>query len=660
VTASLSPLLGVMQFERPPVSFENWNTLYILTFKFLQDAGGFAMIGIVLWSFYAVLNPVYDTSATGYRNNRNLSKWMLLPGAIALSLYLVSLGLMIMIGSDPIINEATATVVLFGGRITPMMRMFEIALALAGLFALIGFAGPFVADCFHMKWRRIYAIAKLSFKEAIRRKVVYVFLGILFLYLFPARWFFQEKLEDEIKTIVNVTTRGMNLLLISVGLLLASFSIPSDIKNLTIYTIVTKPVEKFEIVIGRFLGYLGLVTAALVLWTGFGLVIIGVGNVSDEAKAESMKARVANYGFLQFKHKTKGFEGAGIDVGREDGLRKYIPGHPQSNYRALFSYTSVPSGYLSNSNDAIPLEFAFDIYRTTKGDENKGVLVTFDVLTHQWDPAKEADYIKEVSEAKLAFPRPESKTQWAKANELAEKYGRFSYNKFEIYDYHTSAIYVPTGLFKNANQGTVSESNGLQIPGLQPVRFQIQVKCETPSQFIGATRYDMYLLESEGNFALNYFKGAIGVWCRCVLAIGIGIAISTYLAGVLSFLTTLGLLIAGFFQEFLFEVAFGKATGGGPLESLTRLVKNTTAAGELDQTPTVQVLLFLDQGFGWIFRRVLDVIPDTDRFGLSDYVAQGFNIGFEVIFLNVVFLAAYMLPWMLAAYYFMKGREIAA
>ena len=43
----------------------------------------------------------------------------------------------------------------------------------------------------------------------------------------------------------------MNVLLISVGMLLAAFSIPTDIKNLTIHTIVTKPVERFEIVLGR-------------------------------------------------------------------------------------------------------------------------------------------------------------------------------------------------------------------------------------------------------------------------------------------------------------------------------------------------------------------------------------------------------------------------
>ena len=49
----------------------------------------------------------------------------------------------------------------------------------------------------------------------------------------------------------------MNILLLFPAALLAAFSIPNDIKNQNIYTIVTKPVERFEIVLGRFLGYLG-------------------------------------------------------------------------------------------------------------------------------------------------------------------------------------------------------------------------------------------------------------------------------------------------------------------------------------------------------------------------------------------------------------------
>ena len=51
-----------------------------------------------------------------------------------------------------------------------------------------------------------------------------------------------------------------------------------------------------------------------------------------------------------------------------------------------------------------------------------------------------------------------------------------------------------------------------------------------------------------------------------------------------SFLTALFLFIAGFFREFIQDLALGMNTGGGPLESLARLVTNTTPTGDLDPT----------------------------------------------------------------------------
>jgi ABC-type transport system involved in multi-copper enzyme maturation permease subunit len=654
VNLSLAPVLGVMRFDKTPLSFENWNYIYYQIMIYLQDAGGFAMVGLCLWLINSFINPVYDYLPGGKRKNRLISPLMLMGCGAAFSVYLVSLGLLVL---SPKQADASQLTTLFSIPMPPIYRLFELSLAGAGLLAMVGFVGPFFVDFMKMRARRIFAIAKLSFKEAVRRRVVYVFLGILLLYLFPARWFFQDKPEDEVKTIVTVTTYGMNLLLVSVGLLLAGFSIPSDIKNLTIYTIVTKPVERFEIVLGRFLGYLGLVTAALVVMTLFGIFIINAGNISDEAAEESLKSRVVSYGYLEFKHKVKGASD-GIDVGREDGLRKYIPGHPQSNHRAIWSYYNIPSGFVNAKDSKVAMEFAFDIYRTTKGDENKGVAVSFDVFTHQWDPAKEDEYNR-ASEG-LRNPRPEQAEAWAKANDIAAKFGRFTFRNFEIYDYHTSTLFLPAALFKSAADGTPDAKGSIQQENFPARRMQVQVKCETPSQFIGAARHDLYLLESVGKFWVNYLKGSIGVWCRLTIVIAIGIAVSTYLSGVMSMLTSMFLFIGGFFQEFIGELASGKNQGGGPLESLTRLVKNTTTSAELDQTPTVQAVLLFDNVYRWIVRRVMDVFPDSTRYGMTEYVAQGFNIDIPFLLLNVLFVGAYTLPWLIAAHYLLKAREIAA
>ena len=55
-----------------------------------------------------------------------------------------------------------------------------------------------------------------------------------------------------------------NYLVLLMALLLSAFSLPNDIKNRTIYTVVTKPIRASEIVLGRTLGFAAVGTAMLV------------------------------------------------------------------------------------------------------------------------------------------------------------------------------------------------------------------------------------------------------------------------------------------------------------------------------------------------------------------------------------------------------------
>src|SRR6476646_550738 len=89
------------------------------------------------------------------------------------------------------------------------------------------------------------------------------------------------------------------LLLVLAGLL-AAFAIPTDIRNQTIHTVVTKPVERFEIVLGRALGYIGLATVILGGLSAVSLLLLWASDPSEEAKFESYKARVPVYGKLEF------------------------------------------------------------------------------------------------------------------------------------------------------------------------------------------------------------------------------------------------------------------------------------------------------------------------------------------------------------------------
>ncbi|VTS07540.1 ABC transporter permease [Tuwongella immobilis] len=650
-------LLGILVQERSPIGYKD---LAGQVQTFLQDAGGFAAVGLVLWIVASLFasSPIDPTEPS----RKRVSSLMYAMVGLALLLYL-SAGVNMFLESVRASSDESVRLELQQREIIAAQNpsMFRgdttsILLMVAGIFALIGLCDPFVRDLTKLSMRRIWALATIAFKEAYRRRIVWVFCVFLLIFLFPPKWFFNIKAEDELKTNVSAIYWSMTPLLLLTAGLLAAFSIPTDVRSQTIHTIVTKPVQRFEIVLGRFLGFSMLMSVVLFTLTGFSLLLIQTSNVDEAAAEESQKARQPLYGLISFQGNNKDANWYGESVGREWEYRRYIAGGPTSSQRAVWNFMSLPSDLIAG-RAAVPLEFAFDIFRTTKGEENRGVLTSLQIVTWQWDNvAKQKEYEQAARDAGVYQQNVDpSDSRWAKVNELARKYGIFEFRNKQVVDYHTQAIQVPTGLFENALDGT-PPSNPNAPP--QPL-VRVLVKCESPTQFLGMAPYDLYFLEGEGSFTLNFFKGAVGLWCRLLIIIGIAVAVSTYLNGIISLLVSVFLILAGFFQDFIADLARGTNYGGGPLESFNRLVRGDNITIELDRTPAIQFAQGVDEGFRWLVRRLLNIIPDIERFNWTPYVAEGFNISGEFLIMNVLFLVAYLLPWAILSYYLMRSREIA-
>jgi hypothetical protein len=500
----------------------------------------------------------------------------------------------------------------------------------------------------------------LSYKEAVRRRVLWVFVAFLLIFLFPPKWFFPIKPEDEVRTYVSVIYWAMTPLMLVVASVLAAFSIPTDMRNQTIHTVVTKPVERFEIVLGRSLGYALLVTVVLLALSAVSLVLLWASNPSEEAANESYKARVPVWGDLEFRGPPQpdGTPFKGQSVGREWEYRVYIAGGPRTPERAVWTYRDERALRQLAARDAVPCEFSFDIFRTTKGEENKGVFCTFTFASWQWgDPVKpDPQKVQAYRDAARGL-KPNAQpgdADWQKFDELAERFGFYEYNSKEVFDYHTFTIAVPGGLFRAAAK---------EMPaGTDPnaPRMQVVVKCESRTQFLGVAKRDLYLLAGDQPFALNFLKGVFGLWLRLVMVIVIAVACSTYLSGVVSWLAVMFLYATGLFQEFIEKLAAGTSVGGGPFESALRLAQNQNLTVPLSESAGKSVVEFSDAVFRFVLRRVLNVLPDVDKFNWSGYVAEGFNVPGAEILLSTLILVGYLLPWGVLAYYLMKSREVAA
>jgi hypothetical protein len=781
-----SALFGILQLDRgEPLGYANMAGLLQ---AWLQDAGGFAMVGLVVYLLYALATPTDKSQSERIRVP--VSYWMVAMAALALLSYAVVLALVVLgkgAPPEPPPPPPGQPVVLprpkFQTELRPLMLM------VAGLFALLGIGEPFARDGLKILNRNlslgfagirrfgqslaryaremltanrviaigsalvvfailgatvfafgserlfniwlgvcivgatvfllallvlmlfeaegpIWAIAKLSFKEAVRSQLLWVFLIIFLPFLFPAQWFVSIKPADELRTTVSLIGAVMTILVLFPAVLLAAFGIPNDIKNLNIFTVVSKPVERFEIVLGRFVGYVSLMTLVLVALTGVSLVLITNSSISEKAQEETYKARVPLRGKLEFMSRTAAFEGT--NVGREFDYRRYIAGSPLSPQRAVWHFTTIPTELTTAEGDRVPVEFTFDIYKLTKGEQNKGVDVNFRFVTHnapqqrpspsdggEWpwqDRERQEQYqtlVRRIQQGGRVTPQEAEQFRkygvpiteeggtatlqalrlegarpgtpaWQVLSKLAEEFGYFEIRGKQVLDYTVMGVEVPGGLFRNALQGDPGKEVNREGQEQPRPRLSVYVKCESAGQLLGMAEPDLYLLEYERPFALNYIKGMIGLWCRLCIVVGLAVACSTYLSGVLSLLVATSIFLAGYFTDHLNDVANNRSVGGGPFESMSRLVQAQQPTTPTEETTGAKAIGLIDQAFAWGFRRVQNIIPDVESFSWSHFVAEGFNINSEYLVVNLLVTLGYLLPWGILAYYLMKSREVAA
>jgi hypothetical protein len=612
----------------------------------------------------------------------------------------------------------------------------------------------------------VWAIAKLSFKEAVRSQVLWIFMIALLPFVFPLQWFAgaNAKQSDELRAMTGLVTLLLGVLALVPAVLIAAFGIPDEIKRLSIYTVVSKPVLRFEIVLGRFVGYVALMTLVTLALTGVCLVLVANTSISARAREETYKARVPYRGRLEFKSMVgaerqdrKEFEGT--NVGREFDYRRYIAGHAESPQRAIWRFPAVPAELARAAGDRVPVEFTFDIFRMTKGEQNRGVSVQFQFVTQnaplrqprkaegpEWPwvaKSDQDDYVTArekvrsgnlindtladrlrrgptlneaeqraveearrtrgpaeaqrleaelLAKAKRDFelatrmrsladrlkaygvavtedaqgrvtaepanvnePRPDTPV-WKSVNALAEEFGYFEIKGKEVFDYQVMGVEVPAGLFRNA----LATEPGKDAAGNPLPRLSVFVKCESEGQLLGAAEPDLYLLQREMPYEFNFLKSTVGLWCRLCIVIGVAVACSTYLSGVLSLLATAFVYILGFFTDHLNDLANNRNVGGGPFQSMSQLFKAEQATAPLADSAGTKALLAGDKGMAWVVRRILNMIPDVESFSWGHFVSEGFNVNTEYLVVNVLVTFGYLLPWAILAYYLMKSREVAA
>jgi hypothetical protein len=191
--------------------------------------------------------------------------------------------------------------------------------------------------------------------------------------------------------------------------------------------------------------------------------------------------------------------------------------------------------------------------------------------------------------------------------------------------------------------------------------MRIEVQCISPTQYLGVSESDLFLVAEEGNFYWNFAKGMFGIWLQAMVLTAVGVWAGTFLSWPVALLMTLFFFISG---EILFpilrDLAMNAQVGGGPFESLIRMVTHENQMSQLDPTLSVVMAKSLDAIAVPLMSKLIYIIPNFSAMDLSNTVADGFAVSLSSLLLNSLLALAYAIPFSIAGYYILKNREVAA
>jgi hypothetical protein len=542
--------------------------------------------------------------------------------------------------------------------------------------------GSAIDDLFGISPRRVWALARLTIQESIRRRGLVAFVLFLFVVLPVALWFLDTQSPDPAVLYISSMQWATTILVLITVLLLSAVSLPNDVKNKTIFTIVTKPVRASEIVLGRIVGIVAIGTVMLVVMGVLGYVFVhraldhtheidehdlttietpSSADVRAVAEGRTTSARGHRH---RVRIDADGSGGTDVVQGHwhrvtardHGGTHDYVVSGPQGEFRArvpLYGQLRFKDrfGHAAAKGTNVGEEWTYRSY--IAGGTLAAAIWTFENIDAKDFPeglrldmnlqvfrTHKGDIERGVA-GSIVLRNPRTQRSSAPYNFIAREF---------VVDQH----FLPRRL-ADTSGASLDIFNDLVEDG----RVEVVVQCLENGQFLGVAQPDVYLLAREGSVAANFAKTLAGTWLLMTLLVSIGVMWSTFLNAAIALLATVGTLFTGYFAEFIGKLSRNEVVGGGSIESLVRIAQQKNLLVPLEQTWSLRVVGAMDEAIRWVLWSLVEVVPDLRLFGSADYLAQGYDIPWNDVAIQAMTTAGYAIPVFIVGYLCFKFREVA-
>src|SRR3954449_12327592 len=112
---------------------------------------------------------------------------------------------------------------------------------------------------------RIAAIARNTLTELTRLKVFYVILLFALVLIGSSAFMAKLTFQQELQVLKDISLGAMSILSSVLAVLATARLLPEELEDRTIYTILAKPVERIEYLLGKLLGVLLLLAISIAL-----------------------------------------------------------------------------------------------------------------------------------------------------------------------------------------------------------------------------------------------------------------------------------------------------------------------------------------------------------------------------------------------------------
>jgi ABC-type transport system involved in multi-copper enzyme maturation permease subunit len=122
---------------------------------------------------------------------------------------------------------------------------------------------------------RIAAIASNTFREAVRDRVLYNLIIFAFLMIGASLLLGQITIAVQRQLLINLGLTAISVFGVLIAIFIGIGLVSKEIDKRTLYTVLTRPVQRWEFILGKFFGLLGtLVVNAVLMSIGFFIALL--------------------------------------------------------------------------------------------------------------------------------------------------------------------------------------------------------------------------------------------------------------------------------------------------------------------------------------------------------------------------------------------------